>query len=471
MNKTMHEARRYSRRRFLETSAGVAGITILPRYVIGGRGYLAPSDRINIALIGAGSQGIGDMKGLLQEPDTQIVAIADPSRETKPRGERRSAGRTGALRVIEEMYEAERPGEKPKPSAQYSDFRQMFDKEKGIDAVLVATPDHTHAIAVMAAIRAGKHVFCEKPLCHKISEVRKITEASREAKIATQMGNQGHSGEGIRLTCEWIWDGAIGSVREVHGWAKSSYYRAPGTRPVETPPVPEGLDWDLWIGPAVYRPYHPFYHPGVWRFWHEFGTGVLGDFACHHLDPAFWALKLVHPTSVQARRDTPGKDSFPKASIVTFEFPERGTMPPVKLYWYDGGLMPERPAELEKGREFPGDGHGILFIGDKGKIVCPGWGGTPRIIPETAMREYRRPPRSLPRSKGHQRDWLDACKGGPMPSANFEAVSPMVESILMGVIAVITGQRLEWDGPGMRCTNYPPANDWVTPIYRSGWTL
>lgn len=460
-----------SRRQFLQAAAGAgSAVMIVPRAVLGGRGFIAPSDRVNVALIGAGSQGIGDMRNLLQEPDARVVAVADPSRQNPTRGDRRPAGRLPAVEVV-----ADSNKENGRPSARcpdYEDFRVMLEKQKDIDAVLIATPDHTHAVAVMAAIQLGKHVFCEKPLSHSIYELRRITAAARQAGVATQMGNQGHSSEGIRLTCEWIWDGAIGPVREVHGWCNFNYYEEPGRRPFDTPQVPEGLNWDLWIGPAPMRPYHPIYHPGRWRRWQDFGTGVLGDFACHHLNPAFWALKLPAPTRVTVERETPGLETFPKATRVTFHFPSRDDMPAVKMVWHDGGWMPERPPELEPDRNMSQDGgHGVLLVGDKGKILGGGWSNSPRLIPESAMQAYRKPPKSIPRSKGHIRDWLDACKGGPPSSANFDNVAVMVETILLGVIAVITGEDLDWDASATRVTNSATANEWVNRPYLNGWTL
>jgi len=411
------------------------------------------------------------MRNLLLEPDVQIVAIADPSRLVLPGRRGNETGLLAALRVVAESESQRRPTEPARRCAEYSDFRVMFEKEKAVDAVLVATPDHNHTVAVMAALELRKHVFCEKPLAHSIAEVRKLSERARQAGVATQMGNQGHSSEGIRLTCEWVWAGAIGPVRAVHAWCKQSYYRAPGRRPADRPALPPGLDWDLWIGPAPYRPFHPAYHPAGWRCFPEFGSGVLGDFACHHLDPAFWALKLGHPESIEAERIGPGMETFPRQTRVTFQFAGRDDHPPVKVVWYDGGLFPDTPAELEPERELSKDGHGILLVGDRGKILGGGWSRSPRLIPETAMKAYRRPPQVIPRSKGHERDWLNACKGGPASSANFQNVSVMVESVLMGVIAVITGEKLYWDGPNMRCTNSAAANDLVNPPYREGWKL
>jgi predicted dehydrogenase len=464
--------RAWSRRRFLGTAGTTAALTIVPRHVLGGSGYVPPSEKINIAVIGTGGQGIENIKQLLQEPDVQIIAIADPDEESDLSrfyygG---TGGRVPALKLIRES-DSQKSAGTGKSCVEYIDFRQMLEKEKAIDAVLVATPDHVHAVATMAAIQLGKHVYCEKPLCHSIYEVRKIAEAARQAKVATQMGNQGHSGDGIRLTCEWLWDGAIGQVREVHSWAVVEPWTELKARPKETPRAPASLNWDLWLGPAPYRPYHPAYAPVTWRCWYDFGTGILGDFACHHLDPAFWGLKLGYPTSVEATSFGGSSETYPWASIVYYEFPARGEMPPVKLVWYDGGLAPETPEELEPGRKLSRNGHGILFVGDKGKMVCGGWGGTPRLIPESAMTAYKLPPKTIPRVEEHHRNWLDACKGGPPACANFEAIGPMVEVVLLGCISQRTGEKLYWDGPNMRCTNVAAANDYVRSPYREGWTL
>jgi predicted dehydrogenase len=460
----------FSRRRFL---GAAAAFTIVPRRVLGGGGHIAPSDMINIAVVGTGGQGIFNMKALLQEPDVRIVALADPNEESDYSAfyYGGTAGRVPAQKLVAEVYK-KLPRGSSDHCAAYLDFRRMFEKEKAIDAVLVATPDHVHYVAAMAAIQLGKHVYCEKPLCHAILETRKLTEAAQTAKVATQMGNFGRSGEGIRLTCEWIWNGAIGTVREVHAWTEEG----PGMtnfldRPVENPPVPPGLDWDLWLGPAPYRPYHPAYVPFNWRAWWDFGGGAIGDMACHNLDPAFRALRLGYPAATEASFVEGSQETTPHASIVHFDFPALEDRPPVKVHWYDGGLLPQRPDALEPGRIMGVDHNGILFIGEKGIIMCGGWSGNPRLIPETAMRAYQRPPKSLPRSLGHHRDWLNACKGQGETSANFQEVGPMMEAIFMGQIAIRAGEKLYWDGPNLRCTNNATANDCIHPVYRSGWTL
>ncbi len=451
------------RRRFLGEAAGVAALTIVPRHVLGGPRNTPPSEKLNIAGIGVGGQGAGDIANVSSE---NIVALCDVDR-------RRAA----------ETF-------KRYPNArQYTDFRAMLEKEdKHVDAVMVATPDHTHAVAAMMAVKMGKHVYCEKPLTYSMHEARALTEAAREAGVATQMGNQGHAGEGIRLICEWIWDGAIGPVREVHAWTTHAVWPQGMERPKETPPVPETLDWDLWLGPAPYRPYHPAYLPQLWRGWWDFGTGGLGDMGCHNLDPVFWALKLGNPTSVEASCsifvptvtwDKPfNTESYPQASIVRYEFPEREDLPPVELTWYDGGLMPRRPRELEAGRQLGDKLGGVIFVGDEGKLICGSYGNSPRLIPESRMRDYKRPDPGIPRSAGHHREWLEACKGGPPAGSNFDCAGPMTEVILLGNIAVRMslktqekGLRLAYDGPNMKITNLPEANEFMHRRYRAGWRL
>jgi predicted dehydrogenase len=465
-----------SRRQFIgSAAAATAGLTVVPRYVMGGSGNTPPSEKLNVAIIGTGGQGTQNIKELLGHADVQIIAICDVNEQSDYSRFYYGgvAGRKPALELIEKHYADQKSTGSYKGCASYIDFRQMFEKEKGIDAVLVATPDHIHAIATMTAIKNGKHVYCEKPLTHSIHEARKITEAARQAKVATQMGNQGHSGEGIRLTVEWIRDGAIGDVREVHSWSNTGGDWAGNltVRPKETPPVPSGLDWDLWLGPTASRPYHPAYAPYNWRGWWDFGTGAIGDMACHNMDPAFWALELGHPTSVEAGSSGINPETTPLTSTIHYQFGARKNMPPVKMTWYGGGLMPPRPEELEAGRELTGGGNGILFVGDKGKIMCPGWGGSPRIIPETKMKAYKLPPKTLARSKGHHRDWIDACKGGKPASSNFDYAGPMTEVVLLGNVALRAGRKLDWDGPNMKATNAPEADRYIRPEYHNNWTL
>jgi predicted dehydrogenase len=443
---TKQSDRKISRRDFMGAAAAATAFTIVPRHVLGGAGNTAPSEKLNIAGIGVGGRGAGDIGEVSSE---NIVALCDVDW-------RNAAGTF-----------------KKYPKArQYRDFRKMLDKEnKNIDAVVVATPDHTHAVATMKAIKMGKHVYCEKPLAHDIFEVRNVTEAAREAKVATQLGNQGQASEGTRLVCEFIWDGAIGPVREVHSWCNRPISPRGIDRPKDTPPVPEGLSWDLWLGTAPERPYHPCYLPFSWRGWWDFGTGVLGDIGCHQFAAIFRALKLGYPTSVEACTSGVNSETAPLASVVRYEFPARGDMPPVKLTWYDGGLMPPRPAELEDGRRY-GGADDNLYVGDKGKMLGH------RLIPEAKMKEYEKPAKTLPRSPGHHKEWILACKGGPPARSNFELSGPMAEVVLLGNIAVRMGQqlyekglKLYYDGPNMRITNMPEANEYIRREYRKGWTL
>jgi hypothetical protein len=348
----------------------------------------------------------------------------------------------------------------------------MLDKEdRNIDAVIVATPDHVHAVATMAAIKRGKHVYCEKPLAHSIYEVRRVTEAAREAGVATQLGNQGQASEGTRLVEEFIVAGAIGPVREVHSWSNRPISPRGIDRPKDSHAVPEGLDWDLWLGPSPKRPYHSCYLPFSWRGWWDFGTGVLGDIGCHQMAPIFRALKLGYPTSVEACSSGVNSETAPLASIVRYDFPAREGFPAMKLSWYDGGLMPPRPAELPSGLRF-GNADDNLCIGDKGKMLGH------RLLPEARSKEYGKPPKILARSPGHHREWIDACKGGKPAGSNFDVAGPLTEVVLLGNIALRTGQKLyekglklNYDGPGMKVTNFPEANEYIRSEYRDGWTL
>jgi predicted dehydrogenase len=321
-----------------------------------------------------------------------------------------------------------------------------------------------------------------------VSEARTLTEAARKYKVKTQMGNQGHSGDGARLCCEWIQSGAIGQVREVHAWTNRPVWPQgiEVGRPLETPAVPEGFDWDRWIGPAPMRPYHPTYHPGKWRAWCDFGTGSLGDMACHILDPVFWALKLKYPTSVEGNISTyweefwkkvePKNETFPRSSIVRFKFPAREGMAPVTVTWWDGGLMPPRPEDLEEGRKMGDEDGGVLFMGEKGTIMAGCYGRGPRLIPETKMQDFTRPAPSIPRVEGgeggHEKDWLRAIKEGGNASSNFDYSGPLSEMVLMGNLAVrFPDRRLLWDGEKMQVTNDTAANEFVRRTYRQGWSL
>ncbi len=465
------EGNSVSRRRVLQS---IGALTLVPRYVLGGAGYTPPSDKLNIACIGTGGQGMVNLKALLQNDDVQITAIADVTLEADYSWtyHHNTGGRKPGYETIRAHYQS-RPETADYPDCRvYVDFRELLDKEKAVDAVCISIPDHTHYIAAMAAVQHGKHVYLEKPLARTILETRRLTEAARAAGIVTQMGIQGHAGEGIRLTVEWLRAGAIGTVREIHAWSNGvSTGGCQEGPPLETPPIPEGLDWNLWLGPAKYRPYHPSYTPARWRTYWDFGTGHMSDMGIHHMDPAFWALELGYPEWTEARAAWGDPDKRPFAAVHYFQFPAKGDRPPVKLIWYSG-LMPPRPDELEPGRDLIGNGNGILFIGDKGKIMCEGWGGAPHFIPESRLRDFTRPPKTIPRVKGgHHRDWIDAIKEGRRAGADWQYSGPMTEAVLMGIVALRTGKRLHWDGPAMKATNCPNAEQYIVPEYYNGWTL
>lgn len=461
-NKTLQsekQAPALSRREFMgRTAAAAAGMMLVPRRILGGRSYTSPSDTLNIACVGVGGKGSSDIRSVSTE---NIVALCDVD-------DVQMAKFLGSERNTPEQiakYDA---------AGKYRDFREMLDKEKDIDAVVVSTPDHTHAVVAMTAIKMGKHVFVQKPLTHTIKEARLLTLETKKAGIVSQMGNQGHAGEGARLICEWIWDGAIGNVREVHVWTNRPIWPQGIEAPKEIPSVPSTLDWNLWLGPAPFRPYHPAYVPFVWRGWWDYGTGAIGDMGAHLMDQPFWALKLGHPKTVQASSTKFTKDSFPLAEIITYEFPGREKFPTVRLTWYDGGLLPSRPKQLENGRMMGDEGGGCLFVGDKGLLMCGTYGENPRLVPEKLMQEYKRPEKTIPRSPGIHEEWVAAIKAGKKSSTDFDYSGPLTEVMLLGNIALRMQEAktiLEWDGEKMQFTNLPEANIYLHKEYRPGWSL
>ncbi len=465
-----------SRRKFVgSAAAAAAGVMFVPRHVLGGPRYQAPSDRVNIATVGW-VHGMGTSNTLACGETENIIALCDvdESEAAMAKLKRRKEN------VLDKFPNAKR----------YRDFRVMLEKQKDIDAVIVATPDHAHAVVAMAAMQLGKHVYVQKPLTRTVSEARALTEAAHRYKVVTQMGNQGHSSEYVRLIEEWIADGAIGPVREVHCWTNRPVWAQGQPRPKETPAVPDGLDWDLWIGPSPMRPYSPVYHPFAWRAWFDFGCGALGDMACHVMDASYTSLHLGYPTSVTAfiarevvevpneeggvdynRREY--KDSYPPASVIHFTFPARPGKyyPELRLHWYDGGLLPERPQELEPDRTLPESG--TIFVGDKGKLICETYSESPRLIPESRMKEYVRPAKTLPRvSPNHEQNWIDAIKGKMKPVGDFDYAGPFTEAVLLGNLGILfPDQQLMWDGPNMKVTNVAEANEFVQHHYRQGWSL
>lgn len=448
-----------SRREFLGASAtAAAGLMVVPRHVLGGPNYTAPSDKLNIGCVGVGGKGTSDIWSVSSENIVALCDVDDIQMANFLKHERNNPQH-------QPMYDK---------ANKYRDFRIMFEKEKSLDAITVTTPDHTHTVIALMAIQMGKHTFVQKPLTHTIKEARILAEAANKANVITQMGNQGHASEGARLINEWIWDGAIGDVHEVHVWTNRPIWPQGIDAPKEIPSVPSTLDWNLWLGPAPFRPYHPAYCPFSWRGWWDFGTGALGDMGAHLMDQPYWALKLGYPLSVQASSTVFTKDSYPVAEIVTYEFPARGDMPPVKLTWYDGGLTPPRPPEIEQGRMMGDEGGCVLFMGDKGCLMCSTYGDNPRLVPESKMQEYKRPEKTIPRSPGIQEEWVEAIKAGKKSTTDFSYSAALTETMLLGNIAVLLQEhhtKLLWDGEKMEFTNLPEANQFIHKSYRPGWSL
>jgi predicted dehydrogenase len=468
----MRKDRIWSRRHFLGTTLGAAAFTIVPRHVLGGPGFVPPSEKVNIAIVGCGGQGRTNLEALFAEPDAQIVAVADPI-EHSDLNEFYFKGEAGRLPLKAMAQKQAAETRRNFKVADYEDFRVMLDKEKGIDAILCATPDHLHAYVSITAMRCNKHVYCEKPLGHNVWEVRQMARVARETGVATQMGNQGHAREGIRRTCEYLWDGAIGTVREVHAWTSATRWNKnhAGGRP-RPESTPHGVNWDLWLGPREMRPYSSLYTPVRWRDFWDFGTAPIGDFFCHNFDAAFWALNLREPATVEAC-GAEGVDDYmaPPGGIYSYQFGPRGDKAAVKFTWYDGGLRPPIPEQFDAGNILVGDGNGIYFLGDKGMIMCSGWGGAPVLLPDSLKAAYQPPAKTLPRSKGHHRDWLDACKGGAPAGSPFEYGAGLTEVGLLGLVAMRAARKVHWDATAMRFPDAPEADKYLKESYRPGWAI
>ena len=503
-----------SRRDFLARSASAAvAFSIVPRHVLGGTGYVPPSDKVNMAFIGVGAQGLRVMLRFLREPDVQGVAVCDANQGSAgyPQWSTHEfcnsvrkllgvdsgwdwlspdqpiqlthsmqvtsgmAGREPAQKIVEGYYGTQKRSGQYKGCAAYKDFRELLEKEKDLDAVVVCTTDNLHAAVSAAAMKKRKHVFCQKPLTHTVYESKRIAEIARETGVATQIAVANQASEDTRLLCEWIWDGAIGPVREVINWSSRPFWAQAVERPKDSEPVPEGLDWDLWLGPAPERPFHHSYLPFSWRGWVDFGCGALGDMGCYSYDTIFRVMKLEVPVSIEASSTDRYDETYPQAEIIHYDFDARGDMPPLRFTWYDGGLKPPRPPELEANRPFRGEedeDEGLLFVGDRGKILCAFNGKNPRLIPQSKMDAYKQPPKTLPRSPGNEREWLDACKGGKVrPGGNFEFEDLVTQTLLLGNIAVLTGQKLTWDPVNLRVNNSDLAQKYIRPERRTGWEL
>jgi predicted dehydrogenase len=501
-----------SRRDFVkDIAATTAAVTIVPRHVLG-RGQTPPSDRLNIAGVGVGGMGRTNLLNL--GLDNNIVALCDvdwgfagPLWQS-PRLEADLKREQDRLAKMDLTPEARRNSEHRVSSLQklikedvpkqkrYRDFRIMLEEQKDIDAVVVATPDHMHASIAMAAMDLNKHVYVQKPLCWSVDEARKLARKARQAKVVTQMGNQGHSWDDGRKAVEWVQSGAIGDVTEVHVWTNRPLSYWPQGIPRPEPKrltenmrwnmngvmarlanamgiyaVPEDLDWDLFLGPAPHVEYHPVYHPFNWRGWVDWGAGALGDMGAHLLDHSYWALDLGYPTSVETVSTPFDKECFPMASKTYYEFPARGSKPPVKLTWYDGGMFPPTPPEFADGEKLNPEG-GAIMVGTKGKVIHNTYGLAAKLLPASLQESVGNPKQTLPRiTTSHEVNWSNACKGIGEPSSPFEYAAKLTEVMLLGIVAMRAGVKIKYDGADMRITNSREANDMLKREYRRGWSL
>lgn len=496
-----------SRRRFLEASASTAAVTIVPRSVLGGEGFVAPSDRINIGFIGSGTQGLRQLMESLPKSEVTVRAVCDPNRSTEDyipwfRNELRDkirrfldkpswgetdrgchCGRDVGREVIETYYGKHRPSGTYHGCIPYADFRELLDKERDLDAVYIMTPNHLHATVALAAMKKGKHVITHKPISNIYHETRLAIDTSRQSGVATHMFCAA-ANQTTPQICEWIWGGAIGPVREVHNWSSRPFWPQGMTEyPTEEVPVPDGLEWDLWLGPVPDRPYHPALTNAVFRGWYAFGAGALGDMGHYSSFQIYKILKLGFPTSVEAGRSQywaiidhlwqkqVNMIAYPRASMIRWEFPARADMPPVSLHWYDGGLRPFLLQELkEDGEQMPDEG--LLFVGDKGKLLAGFSGENPRLIPKARMDSFQPPAPTLPRPVDELDQWIRACRGGEPSDASFERVEPFAEAICLGNIALRVPGKLQWDAEKREFSNSTNANEFLKRAeYRPGWEL
>lgn len=462
-----------SRRKFIKNaSLAGAGFFIVPRHVLG-RGFIAPSDKLNIAAIGAGGKGASDISEFSKSPNANIVALCD----------------------VDDRQAVNSRKNFPK-ATYYKDFREMLSKEKNnIDACSISTPDHTHAVATIAAMQLGKHVYTQKPLTHDIYEARMLTEAAKKYKVVTQMGNQGGSGDGVRRAKEIYDAGLIGDVHTAYAWTNRPVWPQGVPTPTGKFDVPSELNWDLWLGTAKFIDYNPAYLPFNWRGWWAFGTGALGDMACHIMDPIYRILPILYPDSVECSvatvykkmwDDTQNPDACPPSSIIHLNYPRTDGKGNMKVSWYDGGLLPLRPDELLPEEAFGNWDGGVLFEGTKGKLLMDCYGANPRLLPTKLMTEVTLPAQTIARvPEGHYVQWVNACIAGHgkgTTSSPFEYAGPFVESILMGNLAIRSflmkendkysgRKKLLWDGKNMKITNFDEANQFVKREYRGGWSL
>ena len=428
-----------TRRDFLKrTSAIGVGAWITTGAAATGQSRSA-NEKLNVGFIGANGRGARNLAAVAESEN--VVALTD----------------------VDQLRLAESAEQHP-AAARYADFRRMLDNEN-LDAVVVSTPDHTHAVAAIAAMKSGRHVYCEKPLAHSVYEARRLAEVAEETGAVTQMGNQSHGTDRLRSVVEIVRSGALGPIHQVVCWSNKQF--SGGERPVDRPSAPDSLDWDLWLGPAPQRPYHPSYVPFYWRGWWDFGSGNFGDMGCHIIDAPYWALELEHPTSILAAGPPPHQESSPTAMVVRYEFPERGDQPPVSLTWYDGDWAPP----YDQIDDAPLPAQGSLIMGEKGQLLFPHVRGDIGLFPRERFTDFQKPDPTLPRPEHHHAEWIEACKGQGETLSNFAYGGRLTEVILAGVVSYRLGKRLEWDGPAMRATNAPEAEYLIRPEMRPGWEV
>jgi predicted dehydrogenase len=510
---TKPEQRGLPRREFVRSATlAAAGLTIVPRHVLG-KGQTAPSDLVNVAGVGVGGMGRSNMTALASQ---NIVALCDVDWSYASRGfdgipqqvaaaEKRLAEASSATPEQRQRGQAQIAGmkmlgDKVGKATRYVDYREMLEKQKDIDAVVIATPDHTHAMIATAAMSLGKHVYVQKPLAWSVDECRTLAKkAAENPRIVTQMGNQGHSTDDARLVNEYIQSGTIGDVREVHVWTNRPYAYWPqgiprpepskmtaspdsaqpwnlryvmdklaGTLNAASHPMPDKLAWDLFLGPAPLVEYHPVYHPFNWRGWTDWGVGAIGDMGAHLIDHAFWALDLGYPTAIETQSTPYNKATYPAATSTYYEFPARGAKPGVKLTWYDGGLLPPKPEEL--GAEEVDKGGGVLYVGSKGKLVHETYGAKPRLLGAAANAPT--PPQTFKRvPTSHEMNWIDAIRGRQEATSPFAYAAKLTEVMLLGVVALNAGKKIQYDGATMKIANAPDAEQFLRRQYRQGWNL
>ena len=434
------------RRSFLKATAATTAFTIVSPHVLGGPNHVAPSDNIEVAVVGVGGRGMRNARSLMQLKDVVITAVADPADHWDLSnyyygGE---AGRGPATQLIEKHYRKAYANFECK---QFIDYREMINQEGICDAILCATPDHHHFGVSKAAIGKGKGVYCEKPLTLFLDEAQQMAQLVKGNNVATQLGNQGHSSDGIRKTCEWIWAGAIGEVKEVHAWVPATRWNKQLTSPPQAAqPKPADLNWDMWCGPRQPVPFHSAYAPVSWRDFWQFGCGAMGDFGCHDLDSSVWALDLDLPRRVEM---LPAGQTDPRMTpygeVGYFDFEKDGK--PLRVNWYSGGPRPAHPDAMPSSERLPA--RGVLFVGTEGLMLCGGAGGVPKLYPEKRRTEFPTPEPSIARSNGHHRDWIDAIKGGPPASSNFQYGSRLTQITLLGVIALRSGKIIRTDGENL----------------------